>query len=93
MFNLKWKSIGLVASGILFGTAGIKVLTSADAKKGYAQVTAAVLRAKDCIVNGTSKIQENCGDILAEAKEINAIRAEKEQTFESVEEVAEATEE
>ena len=34
---------GLFAAGVLFGTAGIKVLASDDAKKLYANCTAAVL--------------------------------------------------
>ena len=40
------KHIGLFAAGLLFGTAGLKILTSKDAKKVYAHTTAAVLRAK-----------------------------------------------
>ena len=37
--------LGLFAGGVLFGTAGLKILTSRDAKKVYTQTTAAVLRA------------------------------------------------
>ena len=44
------KHIGLFAAGLLFGTAGLKILTSKDAKKVYAHTTAAALRAKDCIM-------------------------------------------
>ena len=36
MLNLKdinWKKPGLFAAGVAFGTAGIKILTSDDAKK------------------------------------------------------------
>ena len=44
------KKVGMFAAGTLFGTAGIKVLTSKDAKKVYANCTAAVLRAKDCVM-------------------------------------------
>ena len=33
--------------GVLLGTAGIKVLSSKDAKKAYTHCTAAALRAKD----------------------------------------------
>ena len=40
------KKIGLFAAGVLFGTAGIKLLGSKDAKKVYAHTTAAALRAK-----------------------------------------------
>ena len=45
------KHIGLFAAGLLFGTAGLKILTSKDAKKVYAHTTAAALRAKDCIMH------------------------------------------
>ena len=45
------KKVGMFAAGTLFGTAGIKVLTSKDAKKVYANCTAAVLRAKDCVMD------------------------------------------
>ena len=33
------------AGGLLFGTAGLKILSSRDAKKVYVHTTAAVLRA------------------------------------------------
>ena len=46
---LKVKKAGLFAGGVLFGTAGVKLLSSKDAKKVYANCTAAVLRAKKCI--------------------------------------------
>lgn len=62
---------GLFAAGVLFGTAGIKVLASDDAKKLYANCTAAVLRAKKCVMKTATNIQENAGDIYAEAKAIN----------------------
>lgn len=35
------KKIGLFAAGVLFGTAGMKLLGSKDAKRAYAQTTAA----------------------------------------------------
>ena len=41
------KRIGLFAAGALFGTAGIKLLGSRDARKVYAHTTAAALRAAD----------------------------------------------
>ena len=41
--KINWKKVGLFASGTLFGTAGIKVLASDDAKKVYTNCTAAVL--------------------------------------------------
>ncbi len=70
-----WKKIALFAGGALFGSAGVKLLTSRDAKKVYTQSTAAVLRMKDCVMENVSKVQEICGDILEDAKGINEDRA------------------
>ena len=39
--------IACFAGGTLFGSVGIKLLTSKDAKKAYVHATAAGLRAKD----------------------------------------------
>ena len=72
------KATGLVAAGVLLGTAGVKILGSKDAKKLYTNCTAAVLRAKDCVMKTATKIQENAEDILAEAKQINEDRATRE---------------
>lgn len=44
------KHLGLFAAGVLFGTAGLKILSSKEAKSVYAHTTAAVLRAKDCVM-------------------------------------------
>ena len=74
---LKMKKLGVFVGGVLFGTAGVKVLSSKDAKKVYTNVTAAALRAKDSVMKTTTKIQENAEDILAEAKEINQEREEE----------------
>ena len=72
------KKIGLFAGGVLFGSAGIKALSSKDAKKVYTQGTAAVLRVKDCLMKTVTNVQENAEDILAEAKQINKDREESE---------------
>lgn len=72
------KKIGLFAGGVLFGTAGVKVLSSKDAKKVYTSCTAAALRAKDCVMKTATKVQENAEDILAEAQQINERRAAEE---------------
>lgn len=71
------KKAALFAGGVLFGTAGVKILSSKDAKKAYVQATAAVLRAKDCVMDTVTTVQENAGDVLAEAKEINEKRQEE----------------
>ena len=73
------KATGLVAAGVLLGTAGVKLLGSKDAKKLYTNCTAAVLRAKDCVMKTATKIQENAEDIYEEAKAINEERAVKEE--------------
>ena len=102
--DINWKIPGLFAAGVAFGTAGIKILTSDDAKKLYTNCTAAVLRAKSCVMKTATSVQENAGDILAEAKQINedrAAEAEAEaevvddfcETEETAEDTAEATEE
>ena len=95
MASFKWDKTGLFAAGILFGTAGIKLLSSKDAKKFYTNCTAAVLRAKDSLMKTATTVQENAGDILAEAQQINEDRA-AEAEAEVVDdycEVAEETEE
>ena len=53
----------------------VKLLSSKDAKKVYTQTTAAVLRMKDSTMETVSKVQEQAGDILADAKAINEARA------------------
>ena len=74
--NLTPGKAGIFAAGLLVGTAGIKLLTSKDAKKFYTVVTAAFLRARDGVMKTTTTLQENAGDILAEAKQINRDREE-----------------
>ena len=51
-------------------------------KKVYTNCTAAVLRAKDCVMKIVSKVQENAEDIYAEAQQINEDRAAAEEAFE-----------
>lgn len=72
------KKIGIFAAGVLFGTAGIRLLSGGDAKKVYTYCTAAALRAKECIMDTVSRIQENAEDIYAEAVLINEERARQE---------------
>ena len=74
----KLKKAGIFAGGVLFGTAGVKILASDDAKKVYTNCTAAVLRAKDCVMKTATTVQENAEDILAEAQQINEKRAQEE---------------
>ena len=72
---MSWGKLGLFAGGVLFGTAGLKILSSKDAKKVYTHTTAAALRAKECVMTAATSIKENADDILADAKKINEDRA------------------
>lgn len=72
------KKIGMFAAGVLFGTAGLKVLGSKDARKVYAHTTAAALRAKDSVMTTVTALREGAEDIYADAKAINERRAEAE---------------
>ena len=75
MSSSQMTRLGLFLGGVLFGTAGIKLLSSKDAKKAYTHCTAAALRAKESVMRTATTIQENAEDILAEAKQINEKRA------------------
>ena len=72
------KKLGSFAAGVLFGTAGIMLLGSKDAKKVYAHTTAAALRAKEGVMKTVTAVREGADDIYAEAKAINERRAEAE---------------
>lgn len=65
------QKLAIFAGGLLCGTAGVKLLKSKEAKKVYAHTTAAALRAKECVMTDVTKVREGCGDIVAEAEEIN----------------------
>ncbi len=88
---MKWDKLGLFAGGVLFGTAGVKILSSKDAKKAYTHATAAVLRAKECVMTTATTIKENCDDVLADAKDINEKRAEAEVVEDTAEVVGDET--
>ena len=91
--NFDAKKTGLFAAGVLFGTAGIKILSSKDAKKLYTNCTAAVLRAKEVVLKTATKVQENAEDIYAEAQQINEERAAKEAVIDDESDFVEDTEE
>ena len=67
--------IALFVGGTLFGSAGLKILGSRDAKKVYTHVTAAALRCKDQVMRDVETVQEGFSDILADAKAFNEARA------------------
>ena len=80
-----YTKLACFAGGTLFGSFGLKLLTSKDAKKAYIHATAAGLRMKDCVMGTVTAVQENAADIVASAKDLNEKRAAKE-----AEETAEA---
>ena len=73
-----YKGVALFAGGVLFGSAGFKLLSSKDAKKAYTHAAAAALRMKEAVMETVTSVQENAADILASAKEINEQRAQEE---------------
>ena len=76
MFEVK--HLCMVLGGVLLGSAGVKILSSKDAKKVYTHVTAAVMRGADSVMETATTLKENCGDIKADAKDINDKRKEEE---------------
>ena len=79
---IDWKKTAIFAGGVLFGTAGVKVLGSSDAKKFYVNCLAAGLRAKECVMTTAT-------NILAEAEEINRQRKGEEEFADESQESAE----
>jgi len=73
-----YTKLACFAGGALFGSFGVKILSSKDAKKAYTHITAAGLRMKDTVMETVTTIQENAADILASAKSMNEERAAKE---------------
>ena len=76
------KKTSIFAAGVLFGTAGIKILSSKDAKKVYVSCTAAALRAKECVMKAVTTVQENAEDIFTEAIQVNEERAAEDIEYE-----------
>ena len=70
--------LGWFAAGTLFGSVGIKLLSSKDAVNCYVHATAAGLRVKDQVMDTVTNVQEAAADILASAKDLNDQRAQKE---------------
>ena len=73
-----YTKLAYFVGGALFGSAGIKLLSSKDAKNVYVHATAAGLRMKDSVMETVTTVQENAADILASAKDLNEERAAKE---------------
>ena len=72
-----WIKGAIFVGGMAASTLGVKLLTSKTAKKVYAHTTATVLRGKDAVMEGVTKVLESCDDIVADAKDINEKRSEE----------------
>ena len=70
-----YTKLACFVGGALFGSFGVKLLSSKDAKKAYVHVTAAGLRMKDSVMETVTTVQENAAEILASAKDMNEARA------------------
>jgi len=66
---------GMFVCGVLFGTAGLKILATEEARKVYVPLTAAVLRARDYTTAEATRVKVAAEDILAEAAKVNEDKA------------------
>ena len=73
-----YTKLACFAGGALFGSFGIKLLSSKDAKKAYVHVTAAGLRMKDSVM-GTVTTELNEDRAAKEAEEATAANLESEE--------------
>ena len=69
-----YTKLACFVGGALFGSFGVKLLASKDAKKAYVHATAAGLRMKDTVMATVTNVQENAADILASARDLNEAR-------------------
>lgn len=70
-----YSKLACFAGGALFGSVGLKLLSSKDAKNVYVHAAAAGLRAKDSVMEAVTTVQEEAADIMAAAKDLNESRA------------------
>lgn len=71
-----FKKTALFACGMIVGGASGKVAACPCVKKTAVHITAAVLKAKDTVLDAVAKVQENVEDVIAEAKEVNEAKDE-----------------
>ncbi|MGT2771971.1 DUF6110 family protein [Streptococcus marimammalium] len=72
------KSSGLFVGGVLFGTVGLKLLSSKNAKAKYAKVIAKSYQVKDELDSSLSVVKQHTDDVLADAREIYEAKKQKE---------------
>jgi hypothetical protein len=85
------KNAAVFVGGVVFGSLGFKLLGSKEARKVYVHTAAAAIRAKDSVMTDVTKVREGCGDIVADAKQLNEQkRAAQEAKCEVIEDDSEA---
>lgn len=67
-----------VAAGAFGATVGLRIVTGPKARKVYTEATAFALREKDRALKTYTEVKEACGDIYADALEINEALSKKE---------------
>ena len=67
-----YSKMALFVGGALFGSVGLKLLSTREAKKAYVCATAVGLCAKDYVMETVTSVQENAADVLSSAKEMKA---------------------
>ncbi|EEW36408.1 hypothetical protein HMPREF0444_1756 [Granulicatella adiacens ATCC 49175] len=66
------KKSGVFAGGVLFGSLGLKLLASKEAKHVYAKAVATSYKLKDGIDATVSTVKQHADDVLEEAKDLYA---------------------
>lgn len=66
------KKSGVFAGGVLFGSLGLKLLASKEAKHVYAKAVATSYKLKDGIDTTVSTVKQHADDVLEEAKDLYA---------------------
>lgn len=72
-----YSKLACFVGGALFGTFGIQMLSTKEAKDFYVKAAATGLRMKDSVMETVTTVQEEVEDILASAKDLNEERAAK----------------
>jgi len=64
------KKSGVFAGGVLFGSLGLKLLASKEAKHVYAKAVATSYKLKDGLDATVSQLKQHADDVLAEANDL-----------------------
>lgn len=64
------KKSSLFVGGVLFGSLGLKVLASKEAKHVYAKAVATSYKLKDGVDAAVSQVKQHANDVLEEANDL-----------------------